>query len=629
MTKDVGRTIATALLAALLGAAWAALFYASRPALDLNFRTDPPRLVSGLYPVEHDERWQSTFAWTRDEVTLRLPGLDRRIAWTLQLRVRGGRPGSNPALAFLSDGVPIGSSQTGDEFQDVRLEIPARPERRRGVTISFRVSSTFVPGGADPRALGVMVDRLTLSPASVALAPRDALAGAAASSGLMGAAFALTGVTAGSAIVGAVILSAGDAAIVMRQFGPYTAFPHTAIWLSGWIGAGLILGVWLAGAARGARLRNTAKFAAVFSASALFLTLLVLLHPDMPVGDALFHAHRFEAVLAGNLLFTSIAPGGYAFPYAPGLYVVSSAFARLATRGAADMALLRIVVATTDTLAAVLLYRVVVTGWNDRLAGAVAVALYHLAPLNFSVLVTGNLTNAFAQSLAIPALALIAGRAVRIERRAMTAALGLVLAAAYLSHTSTLAILFVATLACAALFLLRGGPALRSPAWAILAATAAAGVLATVLYYAHFMDTYRAEFARIGHETAAGAPATGGRTILQRVSGVPYGLRINFGVPLLALAVAGAWWQYARALGDRLSLTVAGWLLACAGFLLLGVLTPVDMRYYLAAIPAVAVLAARGAARAWERGPYWRVAAVAALAWIVVSGIQTWWEAIA
>ena len=51
---------------------------------------------------------------------------------------------------------------------------------------------------------------------------------------------------------------------------------------------------------RGRPLRNTARFAAAFSAGALFLKLLVLLHPNMPVGDAMFHAHRFQGVLAAT-----------------------------------------------------------------------------------------------------------------------------------------------------------------------------------------------------------------------------------------------------------------------------------------------------------------------------------------
>ena len=88
----------------------------------------------------------------------------------------------------------------------------------------------------------------------------------------------------------------------------------------------------------------------------------MLLHPDMPIGDALFHAHRFQEVLAGTLYFTSIAPGNYQFPYAPGLYVVAIPFAGLVRRGAADMTLLRTIVCVADALAGLLLYAMAVAG---------------------------------------------------------------------------------------------------------------------------------------------------------------------------------------------------------------------------------------------------------------------------
>ncbi len=55
------------------------------------------------------------------------------------------------------------------EFQDIRLTIPARPERR-GLTVGLRSSKTFVPGPSDPRPLGVMLDRLSLTPEGVVLA---------------------------------------------------------------------------------------------------------------------------------------------------------------------------------------------------------------------------------------------------------------------------------------------------------------------------------------------------------------------------------------------------------------------------------------------------------------------------
>ena len=108
----------------------------------------------------------------------------------------------------------------------------------------------------------------------------------------------------------------------------------------------------------------------------------------------------------------------------------------------------------------------------------------------------------------------------------------LLLAGAYLSHTSTLAILFVATIAIAALFRLGGSPALRSPSAAVLLATTIASILALVLYYAHFMDTYRSEFHRLSHETASAAVDAGGRTIGSRLEAVPYYVRaIELGLP--------------------------------------------------------------------------------------------------
>ena len=80
--------------------------------------------------------------------------------------------------------------------------------------------------------------------------------------------------------------------------------------------------------------RRPRRFVVAFSAAALFLKLLVLLHPQMPVGDAMFHAHRFQGVLAGNLYFTSIAPGNYTFPYPPGFYLFAALFAAASSRAA-------------------------------------------------------------------------------------------------------------------------------------------------------------------------------------------------------------------------------------------------------------------------------------------------------
>jgi hypothetical protein len=632
MTNAIGRAVAAGMLAALFGAAAVSLFYVWHPALAIEFDRDLPRNVTGFYPSERDDASGLTFAWTSAEAVLRLPSLDRHVAWTLDLRMRGGRPADagNPDVTIMADGLPITTHHSARDFEDVRVIIPARPARR-GLVVTLHNSTTFVPGPSDPRPLGVMVDRLALTPDGIVLVPRPALAGAAISSAAMGAAIALLGVTAGSAIGGAVLLSVGAAAIVARGFGPFTDYPNTVIRL------GICIAIVLAASSiavqygRRKPLRNTARFAAAFSASALFLKLLVLLHPNMPVGDAMFHAHRFQGVLGGNLYFTSIAPGGYSFPYPPGLYVLASAFAGFVRRGAADMALLRIIACAADAAAGLLLYTIVVKGWGHRLAAAMAVAIYHLIPVDLAVLTTGNLTNAFAQSIAVAALGLMSSDVVRLDRWIGTASLALVLTAAYLSHTSTLAILFVATIATAALFWLRGGPPLRSPAAAIAIATIAAAVLAVAVYYVHFLDTYRAEFARIGHETATAASDAGGHTIGDRVRLVPYYLGLYIGAPVLLFAFLGAVELSLRRTGDRLTLTLAGWTLSCVAFLALGILTPVDMRYYLAAVPVIAIAAAYGAAWAWIDGwplhrTMWRVTAAIFLAGTISMGFHNWWQ---
>ena len=98
----------------------------------------------------------------------------------------------------------------------------------------------------------------------------------------------------------------------------------------------------------------------------------MLLHPQMPVGDAMFHAHRFQGVLAGNLYFTSIAPGNYTFPYPPGFYLFAALFARLVARGAADMNLLRVVALTVDAIAGATLYVAVRRNWTNPWDGGAA-----------------------------------------------------------------------------------------------------------------------------------------------------------------------------------------------------------------------------------------------------------------
>jgi hypothetical protein len=620
------RAAAAALLAALSSALWLSLFYAAGGGPRTDFDIDPPRVITGVHPAERDRATGLTFAWTGPEAGLRLPGLDRRVPWTVTIRVRGARPdpSSDPSLTFYVDGVAIRTQPTTTAFEDMHFVVPARPERR-GAVVALRSSSTFIPGPGDRRQLGVVLDSLRLAPDGLVLPPPEIVAPAMFAGAVLAAAIALLGVTSGSAVGAAVLLSAAQGAVLAHGFAPYSNLADIAARLALALGTVLTVGRWIASRCS-VPLRNTAKFAAAFSAGACFLKLLVLMHPDMPIGDALFHAHRFQGVLGGNLYFTSTAPGGYAFPYAPGLYLAASPFAWLVQREMGDVFLLRIVATVADTIAGLLLYGMAARGWNDRLAGAMAVALYHLVPLSFRILTVGNLTNAFAQSLSVGALTLAASPALRVTTGGTTMALALCLGAAFLSHTSTFAILSVCGLLMAILFVWRGGPALHSPAKAIAIATGVSIVLAVALYYAHFLTTYQTELSRLGSETAVAAPDAGGRDTSTRALAVPRDLHIYLGTPLLILAATGVFDRWRRGSRDRLTLALTAWILTCGFYLIVGVLTPLDMRYYLAVIPALALLAALGASWWWHAGGVRRIAAAVLLAWIVWTGIETWWR---
>ncbi len=559
-------------------------------------------------------------------MTITLPDLDRQADWTMDVRVRAARSAGipNPELTFYVDGVLVLTRPSTLDYEDVRVPIPARPSNA-GLVVSMRAVPTFVPGPNDRRALGVMLDRIEIAPDGIVLPPSIAFAGVALASAAAGGAIGLLSVTAGSAVIAAVLLTAGIAALVACGAGPYTTYPLLAARASMWIGLWCVLLTTIVRHLRRQPFRNTAKFAIAFSAATLLLELLALVHPNMPIGDTLFHAHRFQEVLDGHIYFTSIAPGGYQFPYAPGLYIVAWPFASLVRRGLSDMTVLRAVVCAADALAGLLLYQMTAHARGDRLAGALAVALYHLIPLGFGVVATGNMTNAFAQSLCVAALAVVASPSLRLEHRAMVALLAIAVAAACLSHTSAFAIASIAMCCIAILFWWRGGPALRSPAMAVSVAFAIALILSVVVYYAHFMETYRTELGRIGSETAAAAPDAGGRGISERLAAVPRYLYLYFGIPALVLATWGAALLWQRGARDRVTLSMAGWGMSCALFLALGILTPVDMRYYLAAIPVVAFTAAMGASIAWTSGGAQRIVAAVLLAWTVLVGVRGWW----
>ena len=194
-----------------------------------------------------------------------------------------------------------------------------------------------------------------------------------------------------------------------------------------------------------------------------------------------------------------------------------------------------------------------------------------------------------------------------------------------MSHTSTFAIAIPVMLLAAVLLWMFGGTGdARTRGLALLGVTAIAALVAVVLYYRHFGETYAAMFARITGEMGKPAELSdpGGRSIVQRALGVPYYLNQYYGWPALVLAGIGAGALTRRR--DTLTLVVWAWVAGTFAFLLLGVFTPLDFRHYLAAFPAIAILAGCGAARWWTKGPFLQAAAIVLIGSSVLIGVRHW-----
>ena len=619
------RTAAYALAGALLFCAVALCIYPLQSSIELDFAADPPaRLVPGLYPIEHTSQGQ-TFAWTRGMFGLVLPDLDRRHPWTLTLRIATSRPdGSIPTITAAVDGVsrPIKSPPAAG-YADERVTIDARPDGRRGVSLAITIAPTFVPSADDQRALGAQLDWIRLEPSGRWPVSPLPWSGPIALGAIVGAIVGLLALpwraSAAMLMVGA--LAAGT--VITRGLGPFVPIAWVPIAVAT---AVTTLAVFLA-----LDRSVSARVVVGISALAVCVKLLILFHPDMPIGDALFHAHRYQDVLAGKFVFSSLAPGNYRFPYPVGLYVAAWPLSSVTGRTFNNMALLRVIVVASEAFAAALLYRLMMR-WRRDEAGAIAtVGFYHLLPLGFSVIVTANLTNAFAQALAMIVLVVTAGLAAGVSERQprarvnLTAALLLLLTgAAFLSHTSTFVVLASQLALTTMVFLLSRSGDRRQVGKLVAAMLIGALVVAVVLYYRHFMDIYREAFERITAETGRATSAAGGRTPMQRLAATPQAILTYYGLPALILAAIGAVHLARHRPHESAAMIIAVWLAACLAFIAVGIVTPVDLRHGLAAVPLVAALAAVGWSTCWRAGRVGRVVATLAAVGVGWVGAASW-----
>jgi len=641
----MGSRLARAMLGLVVGAVAGGLAlivaYWAVPGVALDMSRYLPDLTPGFY--EPELAGGTFFAWTGEEASLELRGADRRVPWECAVRLTGGMRPAHIAppseVAFSADGIVLLRIAPGDTFADYAITVPPRPQAA-GLTLTIRPSAFFMPGDQDRRRLGVAVGRVVCAPPAGgwALPPVAAIGSAALAAGMFAAAVAVLGASAAGTVIAGVAMGAIQTFPLTAQFAPFTQYAVRVRWMAVW--AWGLLAIPLIWQAIGrTRLEAPTRFIAVFSASSFYLKLLALLHPAKDVVDAIFQAHRFEWVLGGRYYFTSVTPRGYKFPYAIGLYLVAAPFASLMDH----VSLLRVIVLATWMTAGVALYVVAARVWRDRVAGVAAAVLFNSVPIVFDVVASANHPNAFGETVAPLAICAVAWLLERWSRPAITIpAVAALVLMALLSHLSTFATLTVTLLAASVAGRVGGNPVVKRRSLWIGALVVTMVGVAVATYYGHFTETYLAQITRVRTETGH-LPAS--RTFVlvdptQRrdvAPGVapeapPVWMRVaqpvaqagtSFGWPALALALVGAWSLYRSGRRDALTLVLAGWLAMFLFFFVLGMWTPVEMRYHLAAAGAVALLGGHGVSALWQRSTLWRGAAVLLLLGAVGAALVT------
>lgn len=618
--------------AAFAGAAALTAAYALRPGFTLEMDREMPGTVSGFHAGER--AGQETFAWSRRQVTMQLPNLDRRGAWTCTVRLRGGRaaPDTLPEVLLAVDGIVKTRLQTTNDFSDVRL--PLEPRSGSGAVLTL-TTSTFVPGAGDPRELGVYVDRWTCGPDAgfVPLPPGPAILTAAIAAAAFGGALAL--MSAPAVVAGAAVaaIAGVQAVVLVKDLGPFTEFAIPVDWLAGVLALMLWATLLVSRRALGRPISAAGQFALFVTVAVLYLKLITLVHPSKLIVDALFHAHRLEWVLDGRYYFTQIMPSGVRFPYAIGLYVFAAPWTVLTSD---YVSLLRVIVTAAEAAGGLLLYVLITRTWGDRAVAAAATVLYSLVPRTFEIVGNANMTNAFGQSVALATLVAVTLCPLSRDRWKTWTGLTVLAAFAMLCHVSTFTLLAAILGTLATLYWWASRTALRSEARMIGAVLVCAAVLATAVYYGHFADAYRSA-ARV---RATPSAVTSSST----VPSIPLTTRISdaarlsvqaVGWPMVVLAVPGVMAWRSRGLQDRLGLAIAALAITFGLLTLSVVVAPVEQSFHryaveflsrvtLATYPAMVIWAALGAVWAWRAGGIARIGGAVLMAAALAGAGDAW-----
>lgn len=353
------------------------------------------------------------------------------------------------------------------------------------------------------------------------------------------------------------------------------------------------------------------------------LTLHVVIPPSPLVvqGDAQFHANRLSEVAGGNYFITSQTQHSppFRFPYGFSFYALLKPLAMI--KLASPVTLVRQGAAVAAGLSlfafALALLRLFPVSTPRVIA---AILLWAVTPANVHIVSYGNLSNVAAQAVYLGALATLT-----LTGSSWGFALATLLAT--LSATAHLSGFFV--VAALAVFATVPGLGALSDRSSKTAQPFRIATALAAIYYATFARSMMSQVSRLLSERGGG----GGKFDPLRVFSLA---KDELGLPLLALLAL------AVVLGGRRSVTEVSsprWPLLTAqlraglALALLGLISPLEVRYFLALVPALVVIASTAFARdesspssSIRFGAFARVVAIGLFGWACVGGVSLWGE---
>ena len=582
----------------------------------------------GFHQAEFDAAHFRPFIWTTNHSEITVPAIDRSRAYRVRFRIAAGRGpdvAPPPQLVATVDGVARLRVETTNAPQEYEVVAPAGSGQ--SITISLDLSNTFVPNSQDRRALGVVVETVSIEPIDAKFRPLASVLMLAALATMAYAAVAAAcGFGAAWTLVIGLVAAALHAWLLCLDAAFLGLFVDRLVRIAA--GAAVLGGVvtmlraLLPESKWAPEWPLAAALALVFGA----LKLAFFSHGAATVGDAIFQVHRAHNVLVGNYFFTSITPRPFfEFPYAIALYVTAMPVWTWFSTELDHVLLLRGLCIAADSLVGVSMYFALRRAWGDARPALAFAALWPFAMAPQTTLCTANLTNLYGQAVFGVAMA-IAGWVASASKVSVTAILSItaLLAIGFLSHFSVISVgVPLIGLAAVCLFAFGPGTTRRVGVW-LMAAMLAAAAVSYVVYYSHFHDVYAKTLERVAAREGEAATRSMVAPVSVKAGRMLFETRELFGVPVLLAAIAGAIWLLRRHARDGLTLMCAGWALTWIVFTTLAIFTAVEMRAALAAAPVMLALAtfSLGAlSRVSRIGAIAAVAVAVAIAW---QGLRLW-----